>query len=93
MIGLDGKSFTGKKQIALYQFGEIKVGVFGLVNVKNPQYSISQGKLHFMSFEQTAKISAEELRNQGADVIVALTHSNMNEDRALARTVPEMDLI
>jgi 5'-nucleotidase / UDP-sugar diphosphatase len=93
VIGLEGKSFTGEEQTILYEFGEIKVGVFGLAHIESPQFSVSSGKLHFMPVEETAKMTVEELRNQGADVIIALTHSHINDDRALARAVPEIDFI
>lgn len=92
-FGVDGKPFTGDKQTLIYDIDGIKVGFFGLVTVETPELSSTEKKVCFSPLAFTARQMIQELKDQGADVIVALTHLLMAEDRQLAKEVPEIDVI
>jgi len=92
-IGLDGKPFTGEKQTIILDVEGIKVGFFGLITVDTPNLSATGQKVCFLPLIHTAKEMVQNLKSQGADVIVALTHLHMPEDRRLAEEVPEIDVI
>lgn len=92
-FGVDGKYFTGQKQTYLVDVEGIKIGFFGLITVETPELSSTDKKVCFSPLAFTAKKMIEELKEQGADVIVALTHLLMHEDRQLAKEVPEIDVI
>jgi 5'-nucleotidase/UDP-sugar diphosphatase len=71
----------------------VKVGVFGLIG-KDAVLSMGEtGDIQFLDQHETARQIVDELRGQGADVIVALSHSGVDEDRELAREVPGIDVI
>lgn len=92
-IGLDGKPFTGDQQTILIDVEGIKIGFFGLITVETPNLSATGQKVCFLPLIHTAKEMVQDLKKQGADVIVALTHLHMPEDRKLAEEVPEIDVI
>ena len=71
----------------------LKVGVFGLIG---KDAILSMGETEDMQFRDQHEVARQmvvELREQGADVIVALSHSGVDEDRELARKVPGIDII
>jgi len=71
----------------------LKVGVFGLIG-KEAVLSMGETEgMQFLDQHETARQMVDELGEQGADVIVALSHSGVDEDRELARKVPGIDII
>jgi 5'-nucleotidase/UDP-sugar diphosphatase len=71
----------------------LKVGVFGLIG-KDAILSMGEtGDMQFLDQHETARQMINELKEQGADVIVALSHSGVVEDRELARAVHGIDVI
>jgi 2',3'-cyclic-nucleotide 2'-phosphodiesterase (5'-nucleotidase family) len=63
--------------------GGIRIGIFGLtVDNKRPEYAAE-----FLDPGATARELTAALRAQGAEVVVALTHLNARDDRALLRTL------
>lgn len=85
--------FTGPKQTSLIDVDGIKVGFFGLITVETPLLSSTNRKVCFTPIAFTAKQMVNQLKADGADVIVALTHLFMDEDRQLASEVPGIDVI
>ncbi|MES2200549.1 MAG: 5'-nucleotidase C-terminal domain-containing protein [Chlamydiota bacterium] len=92
-IGLDGKPFTGDQQTFILDVDGIKVGFFGLVTVETPNLSATGKQVCFSPLVYTAKEMIADLKEQGADVIVALTHLHTKEDRWLAEELPEISVI
>jgi 5'-nucleotidase/UDP-sugar diphosphatase len=71
----------------------LKVGVFGIVG-KDAIVSMGDAEgMQFLDQQETARGMVEELQAQGADVVVCLSHSGVDDDRVLAREVPEIDVI
>ncbi len=63
----------------LLEINAIKVGIFGLtIDSKHPAYVES-----FSDPLNTARRMSEQLRRQGADVVIALTHLTMDEDKLI----------
>ncbi len=48
---------------------------------------------HYNDFIAVGQQEVQNLKAQGAQFIIALTHMDMDEDRALAQAVPDIDLI
>jgi len=71
----------------------LKVGVFGLIGKDAILVIGETGDVQFLDQHETARQAVDELKEQGADVIVAITHSGVDEDRELAREVPGIDII
>ncbi|MBX9923112.1 MAG: 5'-nucleotidase C-terminal domain-containing protein [Rhabdochlamydiaceae bacterium] len=92
-LGLDGDPFTGSQQTMIFDVDGIKVGMFGLITVETPELSSTEKKVCFSPLVYTSERMIKELKEQGAEVIVALTHLLMAEDRQLAAEVPDIHVI
>ncbi len=90
---LEGNYFTGEKQTLIKDVDGVKVGFFGIVTNETPILSSCDNKVLFCPLIHTAKRMCRQLKEEGADVIVALTHLFIAEDRKLAKEVPEIDVI
>ena len=71
----------------------LKVGVFGIVGKDAILAMGDSGDVQFLDQHEVARQAADELKEQGADVIVAISHSGVDEDRELAQEVPGIDII
>lgn len=71
----------------------LKVGVFGLIGENAVSVMVETGDMQFLDQHEAACQAVDELKEQGADVIVGITHSSVDEDRELARAVPGIDVI
>ncbi len=71
----------------------IKVGVFGLIGKDAISVAADTGDFEFTDQHEAAKKYTGLLKERNADIIIALTHSGLEEDRKLARAVPGIDII
>ena len=71
----------------------LTVGLFGLIGEDAIAVSNRPEPMEFTDQQETAAKMVEQLRKEGADLIVAITHSGVEEDRELAREVPGIDVI
>jgi 2',3'-cyclic-nucleotide 2'-phosphodiesterase (5'-nucleotidase family) len=71
----------------------LKVGVFGLIGKDAIQLIGEAGDVQFLDQYEVARQMVDELKEQGANVIVCISHSGVDEDRELARKVPGIDVI
>ena len=80
--GDDGRPLVAAENLvptALVEANGVTVGIFGITtDVKHPAYVESFGDR-----VAVARESARRLRQAGAEVVVALTHQTVNEDRAM----------
>ena len=67
------------KRYALIQTGGIRIGLFSLTtDIKHPAYVTE-----FTESRTVARNLTHQLRNQGADFVIALTHQSMSQDSDL----------
>ncbi len=73
----------------------LKVGLFGLIGAQAVSYTTANAPVAFADQHETARKMVEELRGQGAQLVIALSHSGVEdgEDQALALAVPGIDVI
>ncbi|MGA8848788.1 MAG: bifunctional UDP-sugar hydrolase/5'-nucleotidase [Dehalococcoidia bacterium] len=71
----------------------LKVGVFSIIGKNAIQLIGDAGDVQFLDQYETARQAVAELKEQGANVIVDISHSGVGEDRELARAVPGIDVI
>ena len=88
-----GLPFGGAAPFLLREYDGVRVAFFGLVTPDT--YTLAKGAagLVFLDPIQAAKDIVGRARRVKADVIVALTHQDMADDKQLAAAVPEIDLI
>lgn len=83
--------------------GGIRFGLFGMMGYDSIQFTVNPGALTFDDPLVTAKRISKQLRSEGADVIVCMSHGGVREPKSgpttegddfdLAREVPEIDVI
>lgn len=71
----------------LLDVGGIKVGVLGVMLPLDRQWIRSKDPI------KAAKEAAAALRRQGAQVVIALTHQDWEDDLSLARSTDEIDVV
>jgi len=73
----------------------VKVGIMGLTTPGALKHlsTQDQGEIGFDSTLETAKALIPDMKRNGAQLIVALTHQGIDEDRAMAEAVDGIDVI
>lgn len=69
------------------------VGVFGLLGESAIDVILKTDPIAFADQHETARETVTELQAGGADIVVALTHAGVEEDRELAQAIDGIDLI
>jgi 2',3'-cyclic-nucleotide 2'-phosphodiesterase (5'-nucleotidase family) len=93
VLGPDGKPFGGALATTTRQVGKFTIGLFGLLTPETARLSSPGPTVTFAPVVPTAKTAVEALRQAGADIIIALTHLSIAEDRDLAQQVPGISVI
>jgi 5'-nucleotidase/UDP-sugar diphosphatase len=85
VLGADGKVFGGAVATATKQVGDVKPETHHL--------SSPGPDVKFVATIEAARAAVAQLKQDGAHVIIALTHLDLPDDRALAKAVPGIDVI
>ncbi len=75
----DGSKIPGFEDTIMKQFGDVKIGFMGLTTEDTPDIS-SPGNIVFASNLDTASKTGAALREQGADMVVAIVHTAQRMD-------------
>lgn len=75
---------AGLQASVLRDIKGVKVGIVGLITPATPSLAKPGPELHFEPLMATAMREVAVLRQQGAQLIIGLTHNSLAEDRQLA---------
>lgn len=78
----DGSPYPGIEGAGIRDMGGVKVGIVPMTADDSPVKS-SPGDLKFLPTVETAISTANALREEGADIVVAIVHANRGQDREL----------
>lgn len=88
----DGPLVDGVQEYVIFPItDQVNIGVLGLTAPWGGIYEIFG--LQFPEFSELAKLKIEELQQNGASIIIVLSHLGLEDDRRLAEAVPGIDLI
>ena len=93
VLDADGKIFPGLVATTTRKVGDLTIGFFGLLTPDTHHLSNTGPDVKFAPIVDTARAAVKQLRDQGADAVVALTHVTIAEDRQLVRQVKGIDVI
>ncbi len=93
VLGPDGQPAAGTVRTRMIEVAGYKIGFFGLLTPETDVLSSPGPEVTFAPVVETAAAAVEELRAAGADLIVALTHEDLADDRELVRRVHGIDMI
>jgi 2',3'-cyclic-nucleotide 2'-phosphodiesterase (5'-nucleotidase family) len=88
-----GKPFGDGRSYWITKIGPFTLGFFGLLTYETPELSSPGPGVIFLPIVETARTAIATLKAQGAEVIVALTHLTIAEDRQLVAKVKGIDII
>ena len=80
--GPDGERLPGHRDRAIVDVNGVKIGLVGLTLETTPNIS-SPGDLQFAPAIETLRAQAKALREEGADLVVAVTHTSRPTDFAI----------
>jgi 5'-nucleotidase / UDP-sugar diphosphatase len=80
-----GKPLPGFADARIFDIDGVKIGVFGLTEDESAKRS-NTGSLQLSPALATAALQARQLREDGADLVVAVTHSEWQDDLRLAKS-------
>uniref|UniRef100_H2YPK8 5'-Nucleotidase C-terminal domain-containing protein n=1 Tax=Ciona savignyi TaxID=51511 RepID=H2YPK8_CIOSA len=85
----------GLSKLIIERKNGIKIGLLGLVEEEwlDTLATVNKSDLDFQDYVDRGRELAAELRADGADFVIALTHMRWPNDIRLARLVPDIDLI
>jgi 5'-nucleotidase len=84
----NGKTFADTQPFVIRDMGGAKIGFFGLLTPETAQFSSTGPDVTFLDPCETARKIVPEMKAKGAQVIVAITHLSMREDKQVARCAP-----
>jgi 2',3'-cyclic-nucleotide 2'-phosphodiesterase (5'-nucleotidase family) len=93
VLGPDDAPASGTVDLQMIDVGGYKIGFFGLLTPDTDTLSDPGPDITFAPIVETAQAAVAQLRDQGADLIVALTHLDLADDQELARSVEGIELI
>jgi 2',3'-cyclic-nucleotide 2'-phosphodiesterase (5'-nucleotidase family) len=93
VLGPDGQPALGMKELEIVEIGGYKVGFLGLLTPETTELASPGPEITFAPVEDTAAAAAQKLREQGADIVIGLTHLDFATDRELLSKVKGLDLI
>ncbi len=80
------KPFGDMPTYVIREFDGVKIGIFGLLLPETAKISNPGPDVEFLDPFKTAEKLVPEMRRDGADVVIALTHLTMGQDKKLARS-------
>ena len=92
-LGPDGVPASGLAATRIIERGGFRIGFFGVITPETDILSSPGEHIAFAPVMETARAAVEALRADGAELIVALTHLDIADDRALAAGVEGIHLV
>ncbi|MEB3206334.1 MAG: bifunctional UDP-sugar hydrolase/5'-nucleotidase [Vampirovibrionales bacterium] len=87
------RPFEGMPATVIREFSGVKVGFFGVLTPETLGISKAGPAVNITDPVEAAKKAVKKLKQQGADVIVAVTHLSLAEDILLAQQVSGIHVI
>lgn len=88
-----GKVFEGAHSVLIREVDGLKIGFMGILLPETMQLSKPGKNVQIDPIIESAKKGVDALKALGADVVIALTHLSIDQDRALAQGVKGIHLI
>jgi len=89
IIDLDKKPLSGCEDTFIIEIEGVKIGFLGLID----HNLVAASDIYFLPVFETARLKCEELKKKGAEVIIALTHLPLEENKKLAKAVSDIHFI
>lgn len=90
-----GKPIADTKPYMIKDLGDVKVGVVGVITPETVHMNTREEvkSFHIEDPVETLKKTVPEMKKNGADMIVVLSHAGLKDDVRMAREAPGLDVI
>ena len=88
-------SFLDKRVVPsaiIYKNG-LKIGIIGALSTETKSQCANAKDIAITNVIPAVQNEVNKLKNQGIDILIALTHIGIEEDKKLAKAIPELDII
>ncbi len=92
-VEFKGASFPGALNRWMVEHGGYRIGFIGLVTSDTPVISSPGPDTTFRPVAEAGALHAQAIRDDGADIVIALTHQGLKHDRELLREVETIDIV
>lgn len=90
----NGLPVSGASQKELFTWNGVRVGIVGLCeDWINGCSQLAPGEIVYIDMFETGERLARELKSDGAEVVIALTHCRLDNDKQLMLRCPSIDLL
>ncbi len=91
----EGKPLAGTKPFAVCERKGLKIALIGVCSTETPQLTLYDNVKSMKFLEPAAVLPAlvKRMRQEGARLVVVLSHLGLEGDRQMARNVPGIDVI
>jgi len=86
-----GSYLLGPLQALVYEVDDVNVGVFAISS--SHKSSKKDKKIYYLPSSFAAKKMIEELKRKKVDVIIAISHQSLEEDKELLKSLKDIDMI
>lgn len=93
VVDAEGAPWGGTVSVEVRTFGAFKVGLFGVLTPQTRHLARVPPQIHIAEVIPAGRQAVETLRAAGCDVVIGLTHLSEAEDQALAKAIPEVDVL
>jgi 5'-nucleotidase / UDP-sugar diphosphatase len=93
VVGPDGRPAAGTIATHMIERAGYRIGFFGILAPETDVLSKPGDEVTFAPTVATATAAVAKLQAEGADLIIALTHDDLADDRELARSVDGIAVI
>lgn len=93
VVGAGGRHALGTVETHIIEIAGYKVGFFGVLAPETDELSSPGDHISITPPILTAKSAVADLQEQGAELIIALTHDDLADDRRLASEVEGLHLV
>lgn len=93
VLDTDGKIWGQLLGTYTRKVGDITVGFFGVLTPDTEVLSAPGPNMKFASVIETSRAAVKQLRDAGADLVVAMTHMYLKDDREIVREVKGIDVM
>ena len=92
-VSIAGGAFPSTSATTVVERDGYRIGFLGLVTTETPVISSPGPDVAFARVEEAGARLAENLRAEGADIVIALTHQGLGTDLELLRQVRSIDVV
>ncbi|MGI9419618.1 MAG: bifunctional metallophosphatase/5'-nucleotidase [Geminicoccaceae bacterium] len=93
VLGTDGEPAVGADDLLIIEKAGYKIGFFGVLAPETDELSSPGDGIQITDPIDAAAAAVADLQEQGADIIVALTHDDLADDRRMLREVDGINLM